>query len=114
MLASLILAATFGIVSVTNHAGHVLTGELTSVTNGKFTVGGRTMPIKILPKPEQRRLRELAGGDMRTPDEKRRARIVENDLKRLDVLVAEGKIKPEDAEPMRNAIRKAGAARKTQ
>jgi len=114
MLTSLLLAASFGFVSVTNHAGHVMTGELTSVTNGRFTVGGRTMPLKILPKGEQRRLRELASCDLRTSEQKRRDRMVEADLKRLDALVAAGKIKPEQAEPMRKAIRAAGATKKPQ
>jgi len=114
MLISLLLAASFGLVSVTNHAGHVMTGELTSVTNGRFTVGGRTMLLKILPKGEQRRLMELASCDLRTPDEKRRDRTVANDLKRLDALVAAGKIKPEEAEKMRKAIKAAGAARRPQ
>jgi len=112
MVGSFLLAASFGMVSVTNNAGFVMTGELTSVTNGRFTVNGRTMPLKILPKSEQKRLRKLAGGDTRTPDEKRRDRIVESDLKRLDALVAAGKIKPEEAEKMRKAIKAAGAAKR--
>jgi len=103
----LLLAVSLGVVSVTNHAGFVMTGELTSVTNGRFTVGGRTMPLKILPKQEQRRLKELASCDLRTPEEKRRDRMVANDLKRLDALVAAGKIRPEEAEPMRKAIKAA-------
>jgi len=111
MIAALILAASFGTVSVTNHAGFVMTGELTSVTNGQFTVGGRTMPLKILPEKEQRRLKALASCDMRTSEEKRRARMAENDLKRLDALVDDGKIAPEQAEKMRKAIRAAGAAK---
>jgi len=98
-------------VSVTNHAGYVMTGELTSVTNGQFTVGGRTMPLKILPAREQRRLKALASCDTRTPEEKRRARMAENDLKRLDALVDAGKIAPEQAEKMRKAIQSAGAAK---
>jgi len=110
MIAALVLVASFGTVSVTNHAGYVMTGELTTVTNGRFTVGGRTMPLKILPKAEQERLWKLAGGDTRTPDEKRRARMAANDLKRIDALVAAGKIKPEDAEKMRKAIQAAGTA----
>ena len=39
------------LIAVTNHAGHVVRGELTSVTNGTFTVAGRTYPLSVLPLP---------------------------------------------------------------
>ena len=64
------MLASFGAVSVTNHAGGVISGELTAVTNGTFTLAGRTLPLAILPAAEQRRLKELAGQDVRTARER--------------------------------------------
>ena len=96
-------------VSVTNHAGHVLSGELTAVTNGTFTVAGRTLPLKILPAAEQRRLKVLAGQDVRTAKERQRAKRLAYELKRIDVRLKAGEITAAEASRLRDDAR-AGAA----
>ena len=96
--------ASFGTVSVTNHAGHVLSGELTSVTNGTFTIGRRTLPLGALPAAEQRRLKELAGQDVRTAKERQRAKMRDYELKRIGLRLKAGEITEEQAETLRRDV----------
>ena len=103
---SLVLAS-FGVVSVTNHAGGVLSGELTAVTNGTFTVAGRTLPMKILPAAEQRRLKVLAGQDVSTAKERQRAKLFDYELKRIDLRLKAGEITEAEAENLRRDARAA-------
>ena len=103
--------ASFGTVSVTNHAGGVLSGELTSVTNGTFTVGGRTLPLKALPATEQRRLKVLAGQDVRTAKERQRAKMLDYELRRIDVRLKAGEITEAEAENLRQDARGTWAER---
>ena len=100
-----LLLASFGTVSVTNHAGGVLSGELTAVTNGTFTVGGRTLPMRILPMAEQRRLKVLAGLDVRTAKERQRAKVLANELRRIDLRLKAGEITAAEAEKLRQDAR---------
>ena len=93
--------ASFGTVSVTNHAGHVVSGELTAVTNGTFTVGGRTLPLKVLPAAEQRRLKALAGQDVRTAKERQRAKMLDYELRRIDLRLKAGEITEDEAAALR-------------
>ena len=93
--------ASFGPVSVTNHAGHVVSGELTAVTNGTFTVGGRTLPLKILPAAEQRRLKVIAGQDVRTAKERQRAKLLDYELRRIDLRLQAGEITEAEAASLR-------------
>ena len=102
---SFLLFASFGTVSVTNHAGGVLSGELTEVTNGTFTVAGRTLPMRILPKAEQRRLKVLAGQDVRTAKERQRAKALDYELKRIEVRLKAGEITEAEAEKLRQDAR---------
>ena len=106
-----LLIASFGTVSVTNHAGSVVTGELTAVTNGTFTLGGRTMPLSVLPAAEQKRVKALAGQDVRTAKERQRAKLLDYGLKRIDVRLKEGEITAEKAEELRRDARAAAAFR---
>lgn len=96
-----IVLASFGVVSVTNHAGGILSGELTSVTNGMFTVSGRTLPLKILPVAEQRRLKVLAGEDVRTAKERQRTKRLQFELQRIDVRLRAGEITETEAAALR-------------
>jgi len=96
-MVALLLVASLGTVSVTNHLGHVMTGELSSVTNGNFTLAGRTMPLKALPEGEQRRLVALAGGDVRTSRERLMDRFRDARLKRIGQLRQEGRLTPDKA-----------------
>ena len=97
--------ASFGTVSVTNHAGHVLSGELTSVTNGTFTIGRRTLSLGALPATEQQRLKALAGQDIRTAKERQREKMRDYELQRIDVRLAEGEITEAEAEDLRRDAR---------
>ena len=96
-------------VSVTNHAGGVLSGELTSVTNGTFTVGGRTLPLKALPATEQRRLKVLAGQDVRTATERQRAKMLDYELRRIDARLKAGEITEQEAKTLRQDARASAA-----
>lgn len=101
------MLASFGVVSVTNHAGGVLSGELTAVTNGTFTVAGRTLQMNILPAAEQRRLKVLAGQDVRTAKERQRAKLLDYELKRIDLRLKAGEITEAEAENLRRDARAA-------
>ena len=50
----------FGNVTVTNHAGHAVSGELQRVSKDKFTLSGRELPLSVLPESERQRLKKLA------------------------------------------------------
>jgi len=93
-----LLAST---VSVTNHAGRVVSGEFGGVTNGTFVVGGRAYPLSILPKGEVFRVKKLAGCDVRTAKEKRLDHARELKLERIRLREAEGEIDRETAERLR-------------
>ena len=97
--------ASFGTVSVTNHAGHVLSGELAAVTNGTFTIGRRTLPLGALPAAEQRRLKVLAGQDVRTAKERQRAKMLDYELRRIDLRLKAGEITEAEAESLRRDAR---------
>ena len=97
--------ASFGTVSVTNHAGHVVSGELTAVTNGNFTISGRPLPLKVLPASEQKRLKVLAGQDVRTAKERQRAKMLDYELRRIDLRLKAGEIIETEAENLRQDAR---------
>ena len=96
--------ATFGLVSVTNHAGGVLSGELTSVTNGNFTVGGRTLSLSVLRPADRERVMRQAGCDMRSPAERREALRVSLELKGVDERLKAGQLTSAEAEIRRHQI----------
>ena len=104
MVCSVVLAS-FGTLSVTNHAGGVLSGELTAVTNGTFTLAGRTLPLSVLPSAEQKRVKMAAGQDVRTAKERQRAKRLDYELRRVDIRFAAGEITPEQAESLRRDAR---------
>ena len=108
-VASLFLFASFGSVCVTNHAGGVLSGELESVTNGNFSVSGRTLPLAVLPPAERLRLKKQAGQDVRTAKERQRAKKLDYELRRVDVRLKAGEISPERAEELRRDARASAA-----
>jgi len=88
-------------VSVTNHAGRVVTGEFGGVTNGTFVVSGKAYPLSILPKGEQKRLKELSGCDVRTAKEKRLDHACAMRLERIRLREAEGEIDRATADRLR-------------
>ena len=45
--------------SFTNHVGHSVSGQLTSITNGVAVIGSRIYPLSVFPESEQARMREL-------------------------------------------------------
>lgn len=106
VLCSLAFAvASFGPVSVTNHAGGVMYGELTAVTNGTFTLAGRTLPLGVLPAAEQRRIKILAGQDVRTAKERQRSKMLDYELRRIDLRLKAGEITEAEAENLRRDAR---------
>lgn len=108
MSGALLLAT---LISVTNHAGRVVSGDLTSVTNGQFTIAGRTYPLSVLPSAEQLRVKAAGGQDVRTPKEKRIEADLAYELKRIDAQLAEGDLTREQAEAARQRQRAAAAFR---
>ena len=93
--------------SFTNHAGHVVSGELTALSNGTAVVSGKSYPLKIFPKSEQERMRAIIGAPAPlTPREKSVARHLEEREKRLDALEKAGAVGKDDARTAREAIRR--------
>ena len=43
----------------TNHAGHAVSGRLSSITNGMAVISGRKYPLSVFPGHEQARMRAL-------------------------------------------------------
>lgn len=97
----LLVLVSLGQVSVTNHAGRVVTGEFGGVTNGTFIVAGRAYSLSILPKDDQLRLKKLAGLDVRTAKEKRLDHARDMRLERIRIREAEGEIDHATAEKLR-------------
>jgi len=98
MTAELVLAAA---IAVTNHAHCVISGEFGGVTNNSFIVSGRTYPLSILPKSEIRRVKGLAGLDVRTERQKRTDRARQLRLERIRIREEEGEIMSEEARSLR-------------
>lgn len=100
------------LIAVTNHAGHVVRGELTSVTNGTFTVAGRTYPLSVLPPSEQLRVKAVVGLDVRTPKQKRIDTDLDYEIKRIDARVQEGEITEEEGAQLKDRQRAAAEFRR--
>ena len=86
----------------TNHAGHVVSGRLTALTNGVALIGGRSYPLSIFPDSEQARMRELLRVPLALPPalESRRLALRER-LLRNEALLKAGAKTPEDAAAQR-------------
>ena len=86
----------------TNHAGHVVSGRLTALTNGVALIGGRSYPLSIFPDAEQARMRELLRVPLALPPalESRRLALRER-LLRNEALLRAGAKTPEDAAAQR-------------
>ena len=63
------LSALFGVQtgSFTNHAGHAVSGALTSVSNGTAVISGRAYPLSAFPDAERARMMELLGAPQELP-----------------------------------------------
>lgn len=73
--------------SFTNHAGHVVSGALTSVSNGVAVISGRAYPLTVFPASEQARMRAVLGIPATpAPREKAAARFREEMEKRRAAL----------------------------
>jgi len=105
VFAAILVATT---VAVTNHAGRVVTGAFGGVTNGTFVVAGKAYPLSILPKDEQKRLKAMAGLDVRTAKQKRLDHARDLQLKRIDAREREGEIDHATAEKLRRWARECG------
>lgn len=75
--------------SFTNHAGLVVSGALTSVSNGVAVVSGKAYPLTVFPASEQARMRSILGVPApSTPRERAVARFREEMEKRRAALKA--------------------------
>jgi len=92
-------------VSVTNHAGRVVTGKFGGVTNGTFVVSGKAYPLSILPRDEQKRLKAMAGLDVRTAREKRLDHARDMQLERIRLREQEDEIDKATADRLRREAR---------
>lgn len=73
--------------SFTNHAGHVVSGALASVSNGVAVISGRAYPLTVFPASEQARMRAVLGIPATpAPREKAAARFREEMEKRRAAL----------------------------
>ena len=109
--ASILAAATFGTVTVTNHAGHAVSGELQRGSKETFTLSGRELPLSILPESERQRLKKLAGQDVRSPRERRIEADLELELRRIDARLQEGEISAAQADELRKTARESARHR---
>ena len=109
--ASILAAATFGTVTVTNHAGHAVSGELQRVSKETFTLSGRELPLSILPESERQRLKKLVGQDVRSPRERRIEADLELELRRIDARLQEGEISAAQADELRKTARESARHR---
>jgi len=89
----------------TNHAGHVVSGRLTALTNGVALIGGRSYPLSIFPDAEQARMRELLRVPLALPPalESRRLALRER-LLRNEALLKAGAKTPEAAAAQRERL----------
>ena len=89
----------------TNHAGHVVSGRLTALTNGVAVIGGRSYPLSVFPDVEQARMRELLRVPLALPPalESRRLAFRER-LLRNEALLAAGAKTPESAAAQRKRL----------
>ena len=89
----------------TNHAGHVVSGQLTALTNGTAVINGRAYPLSIFPDSEQARMRALLRVPQKLPPglEERRCSLRERML-RSEALVKAGVKTPEDAVAQRERL----------
>ena len=74
---------------------------LPSFMNGTFTVAERTLPMRILPAAEQGRLKSLAGQDVRTAKERQRTKMLDYELRRIDLRLEAGEITETEAAELR-------------
>lgn len=95
-----------GAEAYTNHAGHVVTGRLTAITNGYAVIEKRRYPLTIFPATEQERMRKAIGAPAELPP------VLEANLRSLrerwlrnDALLAAGAKSQEDAELARQRLR---------
>ena len=88
--------------SFTNHAGHVVGGQLVSLTNGVAVIGSRAYPLSIFPDSEQARMRALLRVPQKLPPalEARRVALRERML-RSEALLKAGAKTPESAAAQR-------------
>ena len=99
-------------LSVTNHVGHVISGELGAVANGMFEIGSRRIPLSALPVSERLRIKALAGQDVRTPWERKVDADLAVDLKRIDARRQEGELTEAQVQKLRRSVHAAADYRR--
>lgn len=91
--------------SFTNHAGHAVSGELTSISNNVAVISGRRVPLSVFPPREQERMRKVLGiAPPPTPRQRELDKFLDDKVKRIDALEKAGAISAEEAKVRRTAI----------
>lgn len=89
--------------SFTNHAGHAVSGELTSISNNVAVISGRRVPLSVFPTREQERMRKVLG-IAPPPRQRELDKFLDDKIKRIDALEKAGAISAEEAKVRRTAI----------
>ena len=89
----------------TNHAGYVVSGSLTALTNGTAVINGRAYPLSIFPDSEQARMRKLLKIPLALPPAlEARRRALRERLLRNEALLKAGAKTPAAAAAQRAKI----------
>lgn len=89
----------------TNHAGYVVSGSLTALTNGTAVINGRVYPLSIFPNSEQARMRKLLKIPLALPPAlEARRRALRERLLRNEALLKAGAKTPAAAAAQRAKI----------
>ena len=89
----------------TNHAGYVVSGSLTALTNGTAVINGRAYPLSIFPDSEQARMRKLLMIPLALPPAlEARRRALRERLLRNEALLKAGAKTPEAAASQRGKL----------
>lgn len=86
-----------GIPGYTNHAGHVITGAPSSLTEKDVTLGDTRLPLSIFPVAEQRRIAADAGQPLLPRKIKMAVEEIRKALERSKGRAAKGLCTPEQS-----------------
>jgi hypothetical protein len=92
----------------TNHAGHAVSGVLSSVSNGYVVIGKRRYPLSVFPERERTRMHELLNVARPLPPELLlRFKSLRTRYLRNEALLESGAKSMEDAESQRRRLESA-------
>ena len=103
-IACVLSSAAFG-GAYTNHAGHVVSGKLTAITNRMAVISGRSYPLSVFPDAEQARMKLALAVPLPLPPAlEANRRSLRNRLLRSEALCNAGAKSREDADRRRAEI----------